>query len=100
MADNSDASASSSPQSKENNKKKWSTEETNKLIDAYEARPCLWDVYRPEYHDRQVTSKAKAEIEVCECKKKIDTFSFAIINVFLQFRTLKFFHLNVSYISF
>ena len=45
-------------------KKKWTNENLSQLIDLYEARPCLWDIFCKEYHNRDATGKAKAEIEV------------------------------------
>lgn len=51
-------------QKQKNQKKKWSNDEISRLIDLYEARPCLWDVFTSEHHNRETTSKAKAEIEV------------------------------------
>ena len=63
-------------QKQEIKKKKWSNDEITRLIDLYEARPCLWDVFSPEHHNRETTAKAKAEIEVgytfyvCFCEKK------------------------------
>ena len=61
-----------SRKSKENRKPvlkkrvKWTNDDIHKLIDLYEARPCLWDVFCPEYHDRGITGKAKTEIEVSD----------------------------------
>ena len=58
-------------------KTKWNNDEISRLIDLYEARPCLWDVSTSEHHNREATSKAKAEIEagyifhVCFWEKKI-----------------------------
>ncbi|KAK3746093.1 hypothetical protein QZH41_004618 [Actinostola sp. cb2023] len=48
---------------KRENKTKWSNEMLFNLIDEYEARPCLWDVFSDSYHNRDVTSKAKAEVQ-------------------------------------
>ena len=51
-------------QKQKNQKTKWNNDEISRLIDLYEARPCLWDVFTSEHHNREATSKAKAEIEV------------------------------------
>ena len=32
------------------------------LIDEYEARPCLWNIFCDDYHIRDVTGKAKKEL--------------------------------------
>ena len=45
-------------------KAKWSNEDIFRLIDPYEERSCLWDVFSPTYHDRTMTGKAKQEIDV------------------------------------
>lgn len=45
-------------------KVKWSNEKIFRLIELYEERPCLWDVFSQHYHNRETTSKAKSEIEV------------------------------------
>ena len=37
--------------------KKWKHEEIFAIIDLYEARPCLWDVFPKDYHSREVTAK-------------------------------------------
>ena len=51
-------------QKQKNQKTKWNNDEISRLIDLCEARPCLWDVFTSEHHNREATSKAKAEIEV------------------------------------
>jgi len=43
---------------------RWSNEMIFRLIDEYEARPCLWDIFSTEYHNRDVTGKIKQEMEV------------------------------------
>lgn len=43
---------------------KWSNEKIFRLIKLYEERPCLWDVFSQQYHNRETTSKAKSELEV------------------------------------
>ena len=43
---------------------KWSGGSISKLIDEYEARPCLWNIFCDDYHNRDVTGKAKKELEV------------------------------------
>ena len=55
---------SENDQKQKNQKTKWSNDEISRLIDLYEAQPCLWDVFTSEYHNRETTSKAKTEIEV------------------------------------
>ena len=47
----------------ESEPKKWSSEETNQLIDLFEERPCLWDVFNKSYHDREKRDKAYVEIK-------------------------------------
>lgn len=53
---------------KENKKAKvkctWTNEKIVKLIELYEERPCLWDVFSQEYHNRDTANRAKAELEV------------------------------------
>lgn len=48
----------------QNSKVKWSNEKIFRLIELYEERPCLWDVFSQQYHNRETTSKAKSELEV------------------------------------
>ena len=36
------------------------------LIGEYEARPCLWNIFCDDYHNRDVTGKAKKELEVSQ----------------------------------
>ena len=43
---------------------KWSNEKIFRLIKLYEERPCLWDVFSQQYHNRETTRKAKSELEV------------------------------------
>ena len=38
---------------------KWSGGLISKLVDEYEARPCLWNIFCDDYHNRDVTGKAK-----------------------------------------
>lgn len=59
------------PGKKENKKSaaKWTNSNISLLIEEYEARPCLWDVFSEEYHNREVTGKAKQEL------KEINPFS-------------------------
>ena len=58
--------SSLSPSEKANTSKteKWSNDQIFRLIDEYEARSCLWDVFSDDYHNRDITSKAKKEMEV------------------------------------
>ena len=57
--------------------KKWTNEETCMLIDLFEERPCLWDVFDKNYHMRDKRDMAFKEIEakidfsVAEIKAKI-----------------------------
>ena len=77
-----------------NQKTKWNNDEISRLIDLYEARPCLWDVFTSEHHNREATSKAKAEIEVgyifrvCFWEKKILALATTVL---VRLRTLDFF---------
>ena len=34
------------------------------LTDEHEARPCLWNIFCNDYHNQDVTGKAKKELEV------------------------------------
>ena len=45
---------------------KWSSSLICNLIDEYEARPCLWNIFCDDYHNRDVTGKAKKELEVSQ----------------------------------
>ena len=55
--------AAESAQLKEQKKQKsWTQSEIFRLIDLYEERPCLWDVFSSDYHDRDVTGKAKSRM--------------------------------------
>ena len=38
------------------------------LIDEYEARSCLWNIFCDDCHNRDVTGKAKKELEVSQYK--------------------------------
>ena len=42
---------------------RWDNEMVDKLIDLYEARPCLWDIADPTYSKRNVKEKALSEIK-------------------------------------
>ena len=44
----------------------WSSSLICNLIDEYEARPCLWNIFCDDYHNRDVTGKAKKELEVSQ----------------------------------
>ena len=43
---------------------RWSNDLIFRLIDEYEAHPCLWDICSKDYHNRDVTGKVKQEMEV------------------------------------
>ena len=45
---------------------KWSSSLICNLIEEYEARPCLWNIFCDDYHNRDVTGKAKKELEVSQ----------------------------------
>ena len=57
MAENKDKEGSSGSQKKI----RWDDEMVDKLIDLYEARPCLWDIADPTYSKRNI--KALSEIK-------------------------------------
>ena len=38
----------------------------NTVIGECEARPCLWNIFCDDYHNRDVTGKAKKELEVSQ----------------------------------
>ena len=59
MAENKDKEGSSGSQKK----MRWDDEMIDKLIDHYEARPCLWDTVDPTYSKRNVKEKAPSEIK-------------------------------------
>ncbi|CAB4020582.1 Hypothetical predicted protein [Paramuricea clavata] len=42
-------------------KRKWTNSEIEKLIEQYEEKTCLWDVFSEDYHNIEKTSKAKQE---------------------------------------
>ena len=48
----------------EKSKVKWSNEKIFRLMELYEERPWLWDVFSRHYHIRKTTSKAKSELEI------------------------------------
>ena len=43
-------------------RKSWTQSEIFRLIDLYEERPCLWDVFSSDYHNRDVTGKANRDV--------------------------------------
>ena len=43
------------------NKFRWDDEDVDKLIDLYEARPCLWDIADRSYSKRDIKEKALSE---------------------------------------
>ena len=57
-------------------KRKWTEEEVENLIDQYEAEPCLWDIFCNHYSKRDVKEKTISEIAenigvtVAEIKQK------------------------------
>ena len=58
MADSKDGSSTTKSQ-----KFRWEDEDIERLIDLYEARPCLWDIADPTYSKRDVREKALSEIK-------------------------------------
>ena len=58
MADSKDGSSTAKSQ-----KFRWEDEDIERLIDLYEARPCLWDIADPTYSKRDVREKALSEIK-------------------------------------
>ena len=49
---------------KKGNAARWSNDLIFLLIDEYEARPCLWDIFSNDYHNRDVTGNVKQEVEL------------------------------------
>ena len=43
---------------KKKEKKRWSDDEIEMLIDFYESRPCLWDIFSKDYCKRDVKEKS------------------------------------------
>ena len=41
----------------------WDEDDVEKLIDLYEARPCLWDIADPTYSKKDIKEKALSEIK-------------------------------------
>lgn len=64
--------SSNAKNSKRGNTRKWTEEETEKLIDLLEKNTCLWDVSTKEYHLKNKREKAlsdmsdKLDIEVAD----------------------------------
>ena len=58
MADSKDESSTAKSQ-----KFRWEDEDIERLIDLYEARPCLWVIADPTYSKRDVREKALSEIK-------------------------------------
>ena len=60
--------------------KKWTTEDTNRLIDLFEERPCLWDIFQKDYHCREKKESAYNEIKdilgvgVCDIKSRLISY--------------------------
>ena len=50
--------------SKKPGNEKWGGSLNGSLIDEYEARPCLWNIFCDDYHNRDVTGKAKKELKM------------------------------------
>ena len=67
-SDDSDAESEvrKAKKSKRTGNEKWSGSLICNLIDEYEARPCLWNIFCDDYHNRDVTGKAKKELEVSQ----------------------------------
>ena len=40
----------------------WNSEKTDQFIALWESKPCLYDSAREDYHDRNITKKAREEI--------------------------------------
>ena len=57
--------------------RRWRNDETCKLIDLVEERPCIWNVFDNDYHNREKREKAYKDIEselnvpMAEIKRKI-----------------------------
>ena len=78
-SDNSDAESGKVRKAKKSKKpgnKKWSSSLICNLIDEYEAQPCLWNIFCDDYHNRDVTGKAKKELEVSQSELHADTQPF------------------------
>ena len=45
-----------------NSTRKWSDEEVDLLIDLFEAKSCLWDIFSRDYRNREMKAKAFEEI--------------------------------------
>ena len=45
-----------------NNKKKWTDDEVQDLIELLEEKACLWDIFSNEYTKREVKERAYAEL--------------------------------------
>ena len=58
------AAESVQKEQKKTPRKSWPQSDIYRLIDLYEERTCLWDVFSNDYHNREVTGKAKSEMEV------------------------------------
>ena len=58
MADSKDGSSTAKSQ-----KFHWECEDIERLIDLYEARPCLWGIADPTFSKRDVREKALSEIK-------------------------------------
>ncbi|KAL9966434.1 hypothetical protein ACROYT_G024507 [Oculina patagonica] len=57
------AAESVQKEQKKTPRKSWTQSDIYRLIDLYEERTCLWDVFSNDYHNREVTGKAKSEME-------------------------------------
>ena len=60
-SDDSDAESEKVRKAKESKKRgneKWSGSLICNLIDEYEARPCLWNIFCDDYHNRDVNNTA------------------------------------------
>ena len=45
-----------------NDKHKWTDDEVKYLIDLYESKPCLWDIFSKDYAKRDIREKAFNDI--------------------------------------
>jgi len=58
--------------------KDWTDEETTMLIEFLESKPCLWDVYQPEYSKRDIKEIAYSEMagnfdtDIASIKQKLN----------------------------
>ena len=71
---------------------KWSGGLISKLIDEYEACPCLWNIFCDDYHNRDGTGKAKKELEVSLSQSELHQIHFWLMYyLFAHLRTFSTF---------